>query len=69
MKSISHESIRRILRKEGFRIKKGKRFQYSNDPEFDKKKLLIDLKKKPQRTVWSYLLMKNGELLLNNTVA
>lgn len=34
---ISHESIRRMLRAEGFRVKKGKRFQYSNDPDFVKK--------------------------------
>jgi transposase len=34
---ISHESVRRILIKEGLRIKRSRRFQYSNDPEFDKK--------------------------------
>jgi len=34
---ISIFTIREILRLEGMRIKKSKRFQYSNDPEFDKK--------------------------------
>lgn len=34
---ISHEAIRLLLRAEGFRIKKSRRFQYSNDPEFAKK--------------------------------
>jgi len=34
---ISHEAIRYILKSEGVRIKKSKRFQYSNDSEFDKK--------------------------------
>ena len=35
--SISIESIRQIMKAEGIRIKKSKRRQYSNDPEFDKK--------------------------------
>ncbi|MEW5761358.1 MAG: helix-turn-helix domain-containing protein [Candidatus Thermoplasmatota archaeon] len=35
--SISHEWIRKLLQREGFRIKKSQRFQYSNDPEFSKK--------------------------------
>lgn len=34
---INHESVRIILKKQGFRIKKSKRFQYSNDPDFLKK--------------------------------
>lgn len=34
---ISHESVRRALKKQGFKIKKSKRFQYSNDPDFFKK--------------------------------
>ncbi|MGZ7120183.1 MAG: helix-turn-helix domain-containing protein [Methanobacterium sp.] len=37
VKSISIESIRRLMKSEGMRIKKSKRFQYSNDKEFDKK--------------------------------
>lgn len=39
VKSISIESVRRLLKSEGMRIKKSKRFQYSNDKEFDKKNL------------------------------
>lgn len=35
--SISIESIRQILRKEKFRIKKSRKFQYSPDPDFVKK--------------------------------
>jgi len=35
--SISIESIRQILKSESMKIKKSKRFQYSNDPEFAKK--------------------------------
>lgn len=35
--SISIESIRQILKSEGMKIKKSKRFQYSNDKEFAKK--------------------------------
>lgn len=35
--SISIESIRQILKSEGLKIKKSKRFQYSNDKEFAKK--------------------------------
>ena len=35
--SISIEIIRRIMKSEGIKIKKSKRFQYSNDPDFDKK--------------------------------
>ena len=35
--SISIESIRQFLKSEGMKIKKSKRFQYSNDPEFAKK--------------------------------
>lgn len=34
---ISIESIRRILRKEKFRLRKSRKFQYSNDPNFVKK--------------------------------
>ena len=34
---INHESIRIILRQQGFRIRKSKKFQYSNDPDFLKK--------------------------------
>lgn len=34
---ISIESIRQIMRAEGTKIKKSKRFQYSDDPEFAKK--------------------------------
>ena len=34
---ISIESIRQLLKVEGMKIKKSKRFQYSNDPEFAKK--------------------------------
>jgi len=37
VKSISIESVRRLMKSEGMRIKKSKRFQYSNDKEFDKK--------------------------------
>jgi transposase len=37
VQSISLESVRRLLISEGMKIKKSKRFQYSNDPEFDKK--------------------------------
>jgi transposase len=37
VKSISVESVRRLMKSEGMRIKKSKRFQYSNDKEFDKK--------------------------------
>lgn len=36
---ISIESIRWILKAEGMKIKKSKRFQYSNDEESDKKNL------------------------------
>lgn len=36
---ISIESIRRILRKEKFRLRKSRKFQYSNDPNFVKKSL------------------------------
>lgn len=39
VESISIESVRRLLISEGMRIKKSKRFQYSNDKEFDKKNL------------------------------
>lgn len=39
VQSISLESIRRLLNSEGMKIKKSKRFQYSNDEEFDKKNL------------------------------
>ncbi len=39
VKSISIESVRRLMKSEGMRIKKSKRFQYSNDKEFDKKNL------------------------------
>ncbi len=39
VQSISLESIRRLLKSEGMKIKKSKRFQYSNDEEFDKKNL------------------------------
>jgi len=35
--SISIETIRRLMKSEGIKIKKSKRFQYSNDPEFAKK--------------------------------
>lgn len=35
--SISIESIRRLLKAEGIKLRKSKRRQYSNDPEFDKK--------------------------------
>jgi transposase len=35
--SISIESIRQLLRSEGIKIKKSKRRQYSNDPDFAKK--------------------------------
>jgi len=34
---ICMESIRRIMKSEGIKIKKSKRFQYSDDPEFSKK--------------------------------
>lgn len=34
---ISIESIRRIMRMSGMKIRKSKKFQYSNDPEFAKK--------------------------------
>ncbi len=37
VKSISIESVRRLMNSEGMRLKKSKRFQYSNDKEFDKK--------------------------------
>ncbi|MGZ7120260.1 MAG: helix-turn-helix domain-containing protein [Methanobacterium sp.] len=37
VKSISIESVRRLMKSEGMKIKKSKRFQYSNDKEFDKK--------------------------------
>ncbi len=37
VESISHEGVRLLLKAEGMKIKKSKRFQYSNDPEFDKK--------------------------------
>ena len=37
VESICIESIRNILRSFNVRIKKSKRWQYSNDPEFDKK--------------------------------
>ncbi len=37
--AISIESIRGILKAEGMKIKKSKRFQYSNDEDFDKKNL------------------------------
>lgn len=36
---ISIESIRRILRKQKFRLRKSRKFQYSNDPDFVKKNL------------------------------
>ena len=39
VQSISLESVRRLLKSEGMKIKKSKRFQYSNDQEFDKKNL------------------------------
>ncbi len=39
VQSISLESVRRLLKSEGMKIKKIKRFQYSNDEEFDKKNL------------------------------
>ena len=39
VQSISLESVRRLLKSEGMKIKKSKRFQYSNDEEFDKKNL------------------------------
>jgi|GEM_PF-2599187 len=35
--SVSMETIRRILRSSGMRLRKSKRFQYSNDPNFVKK--------------------------------
>jgi transposase len=35
--SISIESIRLLMKSEGIKIKKSKRFQYSNDPDFAKK--------------------------------
>ncbi len=35
--SISIETIRRLMKSEGMKIKKSKRFQYSNDPDFAKK--------------------------------
>lgn len=35
--SICIESIRQLLKSEGMKIKKSKRFQYSNDPDFAKK--------------------------------
>lgn len=34
---ISIDSVRRIMRSEGMKIRKSKRFQYSNDPEYCKK--------------------------------
>jgi len=34
---ISLESVRRLMKSEGIKIRKSKRFQYSNDPEFAKK--------------------------------
>ena len=37
VQSISLESVRRLLISEGMKIKKSKRFQYSNDEEFEKK--------------------------------
>ncbi len=40
VQSISLESVRRLLKSEKMKIKKSKRFQYSNDEEFDKKNLL-----------------------------
>ncbi len=46
--SISIETIRRVLKAEGIKPRKSRRKQYSNDPEFDKKKLWIDsLKEEP----------------------
>ncbi len=39
VESISQESVRRLLKEEGMKIKKSKRFQYSNDIDFDKKNL------------------------------
>ncbi len=39
VQSVSLESVRRLLKAEGMKIRKSKRFQYSNDEEFDKKNL------------------------------
>ena len=39
VESISQESVRNLLIAEGMKIKKSKRFQYSNDIDFDKKNL------------------------------
>ena len=35
--SISVEQLRQVLRKQGFRLKKSRKWQYSNDPDFVKK--------------------------------
>ena len=54
---ISIFTIREILQQEGIKIKRSKRFQYSNDPEFAKKKLLIDtlrVKPPPNAVVLSF---------------
>jgi len=40
VQSVSVESVRRILRSEGVRIRKSRRWQYSNDPDFAKKNSL-----------------------------
>lgn len=37
--SISVEQLRQVLRKQGFRLKKSRKWQYSNDPDFVKKNL------------------------------
>lgn len=50
VEKICVETIRKIIRENGIKPKKSKRFQYSNDPDFFKKKQAIDdLKQNPPK--------------------